>query len=244
MNTVREFRCNKSADLFCYVCGEYTLINQRRIINQRIKEVYKQYFNIDITNQDKCWVPHIICDSCRTTLQAWKAGKLVHGGNEKIHMRFGRPMIWRDPIDHEKNCYICMTNVYGYSGKNKHLIEYPSVESISLPVQHSDALPIPISPQIAENEAILDDDNDDENDEDNDHDDEMSDPLYIPDTDEPHKLTQGDLNDLVRDLNLSKNMSELLGSRLQQWSLLNNGMIHIDRVKAFCSVIYIFNTLN
>ena len=31
---------------------------------------------------------------------------------------------------------------------------------------------------------------------------------------EPHLLTQGDLNDIVRDLNLSKKQAELLGSRL------------------------------
>jgi len=31
---------------------------------------------------------------------------------------------------------------------------------------------------------------------------------------EPHLLTQGDLNEIVRDLNLSKKQAELLGSRL------------------------------
>ena len=36
-------------------------------------------------------------------------------------------------------------------------------------------------------------------------------------------ITQEDLNDLlVRDLNLSKGKSELLGSRLQQWNLLSS----------------------
>jgi len=37
---------------------------------------------------------------------------------------------------------------------------------------------------------------------------------------EPHLLTQGDLNDNVRDLNLSKKQAELLGSRLKGWNLL------------------------
>jgi hypothetical protein len=37
---------------------------------------------------------------------------------------------------------------------------------------------------------------------------------------EPHLLTQGDLNDIVRDLNLSKKQAELLGSRLKSWNLL------------------------
>ena len=32
---------------------------------------------------------------------------------------------------------------------------------------------------------------------------------------EPHLLTQGDLNDIVRDLNLSKKQAELLGFRLE-----------------------------
>ena len=37
---------------------------------------------------------------------------------------------------------------------------------------------------------------------------------------EPHLLTQGDLNDIVRNLNLSKKQAELLGSRLKGWNLL------------------------
>jgi hypothetical protein len=37
---------------------------------------------------------------------------------------------------------------------------------------------------------------------------------------EPYLLTQGDLNDIVHDLNLSKKQAELLGSRLQGWNLL------------------------
>ncbi|UYV62399.1 hypothetical protein LAZ67_2000421 [Cordylochernes scorpioides] len=40
---------------------------------------------------------------------------------------------------------------------------------------------------------------------------------------EPHLLTQGNLNDLVRDLDLSKKQSELLGSRLKGWNLLHKG---------------------
>ncbi|GBP78947.1 hypothetical protein EVAR_57898_1 [Eumeta japonica] len=37
---------------------------------------------------------------------------------------------------------------------------------------------------------------------------------------EPHLISQSELNDLVRDLQLSKSKSELLASRLQQWNLL------------------------
>jgi len=37
---------------------------------------------------------------------------------------------------------------------------------------------------------------------------------------EPHLLPQGDLNDIARDLKLSKNEAELLGSSLKGWNLL------------------------
>ena len=38
----------------------------------------------------------------------------------------------------------------------------------------------------------------------------------------PHLIHQSELNDLVRDLNLTKNQVEILGSRLQEWNLLSD----------------------
>ncbi|KAM9116668.1 uncharacterized protein ACDP82_017949 isoform 1-T3 [Pangshura tecta] len=48
------------------------------------------------------------------------------------------------------------------------------------------------------------------------------DPHYLPSSSssEPDLMTQGELNDFVRDLELPKSKAELLGSRLQQWNLL------------------------
>jgi len=40
---------------------------------------------------------------------------------------------------------------------------------------------------------------------------------------EPHLLAQGDLNDIIRDLNLSKKQAEHLGSMLKDWNLLCQG---------------------
>jgi len=51
-----------------------------------------------------------------------------------------------------------------------------------------------------------------------------TDPDFEPSmSDAPHLITQPELNDLVRDLGLSKAKAELLGSRLQGWRLLSAG---------------------
>jgi len=47
----------------------------------------------------------------------------------------------------------------------------------------------------------------------------------------PHILTQDELNDLIHDLELSKNEAELLGSRLKQWNLLEKNV----RISSFRS---------
>ncbi|KAL4713600.1 hypothetical protein ACJJTC_016683 [Scirpophaga incertulas] len=54
------------------------------------------------------------------------------------------------------------------------------------------------------------------------------DPTYIPPSSEPHLIQQNEITgqiieDLARDLGLSKQQSELLGSRLQEWNLLAQG---------------------
>jgi hypothetical protein len=85
------------------------------------------------------------------------------------------------------------------------------------PVSHSEDLPVPQHP---ENVTFSDDDSDNEAIQ------EVENPFHDPNfeastSSEPHLLNQGDLNDLARDLNLSKKQSELLGSRLKEWNVLH-----------------------
>jgi hypothetical protein len=47
-----------------------------------------------------------------------------------------------------------------------------------------------------------------------------------PQFNEFHRIKQDELNDLIRDLDLSKSKAELLGSRLQQWNLLKENVIN------------------
>ena len=48
---------------------------------------------------------------------------------------------------------------------------------------------------------------------------------YLPSTDSSnHKITEGKLSDVIRDLELPKDKAELLASRLQQWNLVHHSV--------------------
>lgn len=205
--------CINHPDSFCYVCGSFATKSQRRIITEDIKRIYKLYFGCQLGDQDKPWAPHIICTSCSSGLRDWLKQR-------KVAMPFAIPMIWREPRDHHSDCYFCATKTSGFSSKNKRGIVYLSLDSAIRPVPHDDSLPIPQPPP----DGLLF-----EQDEYNDDCDEgavgdnsqSSDMDYAADEDsEPETFTQEELNDLVRDLNLSKEKAELLASRLKQKHLL------------------------
>ena len=57
------------------------------------------------------------------------------------------------------------------------------------------------------------------------HEEEHTDPDFQgPTSESPNKLTQNELNDLIRDLELSKVKAELLASRIKQWKCLDEGV--------------------
>ena len=47
-------------------------------------------------------------------------------------------MVWREPRDHITDCYFCLTNVKGYTGKTRNPITCPHVSSVTRPVPHTD----------------------------------------------------------------------------------------------------------
>lgn len=203
--------CVNKADNFCYICGEITFTSQKRSITGMIKKAYNLYFGCKIGDQDKSWAPHICCNYCGTALEQWLNGK-------KPSMRFAVPMIWREPTDHVSNCYFCMVPPIekGLNKKKKLSVHYPNIPSAIRPVPHGEELPIPKAPK-----SFVIESSEEEPEACSPPPSTSHDPDFLPATPtEPHLITQMELSDLIRDLDLPKNKAELLGSRLQQWNLL------------------------
>ena len=133
-------------------------------------------------------------------------------------------MVWREPTDHSSNCYFCMIPpvAKGMSRKKKWTVEYPNIPSALRPVPHEEELPIPVPPESYTLDS--DDDHDDNQDSAGPEPSTSADPDFEPSHSslEPHLISQSELNDLVRDLELPKSKVELSGSRLQQWNLLES----------------------
>jgi hypothetical protein len=120
----------------------------------------------------------------------------------------------------------------GITKKKKWTIAYPNIPSALRPVVHGERISVPETPK----EFTIDSDDEDES--------ESTSGSPEPPTStephvshgrssapQPHILTQEELNDFVRDLELSRSKSELLGSRLKQWNLLKKNV----RISSFRS---------
>ena len=98
-------------------------------------------------------------------------------------------MVWREPFDHASDCYFCAINTTGINRKNRHSLQYPDLPSARRPVAHCEEIPVPAFRELP------------------DCDDEATTTDEGGDTEEeygPQPFSQGELNDLVRDLNLSR----------------------------------------
>jgi len=183
-----------------------------------IKKTHILYFDCKVGNQDKKWASHVCCTTCSSKINAGVNGK-------GPCMSFGVPMVWRVPSSHSTDCYCCIVHSIqnGMSVKKKSTLVYPNIPSAIRPVSHGNGLPVP---EPLDNFAMYSDDgcsvssNSEEQ-----QPSASKDANYLPSTDSfSHKITKGELNDLIRDLELPKNEAELLVPKLQQWNLLHHSV--------------------
>ena len=147
-------------------------------------------------------------------LQDWTKGK-------QKSLPFGFSMVWREPKDHSTDCYFCYVNIKGVGRKSRQNISYPSIPSAIRPVPHSDRFP----PLIFNGFVSSDEASESEREEfmeceyketDTKSEDSSETKLTY------HQFNQSELNNLVRDLDLSKQAAELLASKLNEKHLLDN----------------------
>lgn len=198
-------RCKNNPNRFCYICGHVVLPERKAKITDFVEKAYHAYFGLKLGQHLRPFAPHICCKTCVENLRDWSTKK-------RKSMPFATPMMWREGKDHITDCYFCLTNLKGINRKNKHHVKYPDVPSVTKPVSHSSNLPIP-DPDVSmarvltsesESNATAESDS------------------YMPQEEvhQPKPFTQAELNDLTRDLNLSKESAQLLGSRLRENALL------------------------
>ncbi|ESO04311.1 hypothetical protein HELRODRAFT_172670 [Helobdella robusta] len=194
--------CKNKPDVFCYICGEYTLVHNRNQVTCFIKRAYHAYFGIKLGDQDKDWAPHMVCKACTVYLHQWTKGK-------KTCLKFGIPMVWREQRNHDTDCYFCSIDLTGINRKNRSSLEYPDLQSARRPVAHCDDIPVPVFHKLQD---ISDDESS------SDEDQETEEEWPVVDDETPQLFSQQELNDLVRDLSLSKASAELHQEYLQFFS--------------------------
>ena len=144
-------KCVNSSEEFCYICGEVTFKSRRRSFTSLIKKCYEHYFGCKVGDQDKSWAPNFCCVTCARLLAAW--AKVSHC------MPFAIPMVWREPPDHDSECYFCLINITCVTAKSKHAVQYPNLPSAMRPEPRSAELPVPKPPT---NMTLIDSESSDE----------------------------------------------------------------------------------
>ena len=124
-------------------------------------------------------------------------------------------MVRREPNGDGKKSYFCSCVVTGFNVKNKHKIQYPNLPRVIRPIPHGPGVPIALPPRVLETvEDCV----------------SVESLSYSQLTDcleheygndwQPKSFNQAELNDLVRDLNLPKTSTLILGSRLKAKCML------------------------
>ena len=194
--TSKRRKCCNDPDIFCCICGCYTSPPQRGNINSFIKRIYPAYFGVPLGDQDKSWALHQVCSTCAEILRSWSQEK-----NAKI--KFGVPMVWREPKNHLNDCYFCLISVKRFNKKNKKHLQYPNIHSAMGPIPDSDKVPVPTFSKFTDiDEDPIRPSTFSSSSDNNDEKEDIAHEAW--NADRVSSYRQSELNDLIRDLNLPK----------------------------------------
>ena len=116
-----------------YICGKFKITDERNLFKHVYKEFIQKadhaYFGVQLSDQDKPWAPHVVCKNCVEHLRQWTEGS-------RKALKFGIPMIWREPKNHTDYCYFCAINLTEINKKKRKSLIYPNLPSALRPVVH------------------------------------------------------------------------------------------------------------
>ena len=199
-------------NLFCYVCGLF--VDKSHCLefkkNQAVVEAFNHLFKCSYV--ESAWYePEYVCSTCSTILKKWKSGK-----SDNQPLSFETPMAWHYQAYHKsEDCYFCQTNTVGHHYKTRNHIKYADVLTVSRPTPKTKKEE-PTTNRQAENFSEPCHEFPSERNED---------PSYVPTGavgTERHFVSNHDYSDLARDLHLSLEETEILGSRLKQWNIVED----------------------
>lgn len=135
-------------------------------------------------------------------------------------MHFALPILWREQKDHFRDCFSCLTNVKDFFAQSTHGIQYQNFHSTIWPVPH-DVSAIPKPPVDCKFDKAGE-----ESFSDNGHGAVTStaclDPDFLPLMYTSQNLiTQQELHNLVRGVNLSQTQSYWFHDYKERWNLLD-----------------------
>ena len=144
-------------------------------------------------------------------------------------------MAWREPKNHHDDCHFCMVDMSGWNQRKNKDWYYPDIKFTLRPMPHCAEVPVPVFtslPDLAADEMLPEAMNDTDS-----SDSSISSSFIMAAaasslSAKPKLFSQGQLNDLVRDLGLSKESSEILASRLGEHNILESGTkitFYLDR---------------
>ena len=141
-------------------------------------------------------------------------------------MRFGVPMVWREPKHHHDDCYFCMVDMSVWNQRKKKDWYYPYIESARRPTSHCAKVPVPVFtslPDLTAEKVLLE-----AMDDTNSSDSSIGSPSSMAAAAsslgaKPKSFNQGQVNGPVRDLSLFKDSSEILASRLGEHGIPDSG---------------------
>ncbi|CAH1099085.1 unnamed protein product [Psylliodes chrysocephalus] len=177
----RRRSCVNQPDVFCYICGEYMFLKNRQTITDFVKRAYLEYFGVNLGDKGKNWAPHLVCKTFTDNLRQWTTGK-------RKCLKFDVPMVWRKPKNHFNDLISNVTRQYALSRTEIPILTFHQLPDISKDEYFPSDRCSDVNKSSDANETNS---------------------AYEETSSVPQRFNQNELNDLTRDLNLSKKASEV-----------------------------------